>query len=106
MRVPLAHLYTNDKVVLLPTATLLKVLSIVVVFDALNNSLGGVMCGLGLQRRAAVAQLTGYYVVGMPISLFIVFGSSRFTGATAASVLWGGVALSMGTSSLLQLKVI
>jgi MATE family multidrug resistance protein len=104
-RTTIARLYTEDQVILSATASLLRILPLVVIVDALNNSLGGVMCGLGLQRRAAIAQLTGYYFVGMPVSLLVVFGSSRFTDVAGASILWGGVALSMSTSSLLQLKV-
>jgi hypothetical protein len=56
----LASLYSKDAVVVEASETLLQVLCLVVLCDAVNNALGGVLCGLGLQKEAAKSQLTGY----------------------------------------------
>ena len=66
---PLSKLYVPPKTdagLAAATRKLLKVLAGFVAVNALNSSLMGVLAGLGRQAAAAAAQLTGYYLVGVP----------------------------------------
>ncbi len=118
---PLSKLYVPPKAdagLAAATRKLLKVLAGFVAVNALNSSLMGVLAGLGRQAAAAAAQLTGYYLVGVPSALLAVFGPPGVLslyllpgrgggGVRAAGAIWAlGVGLSMATSSALQLRVL
>lgn len=98
------QIYTSDPHVVDLTSKLILVLAIVLPFDALNNCIGGIMGGLGLQRIAAKCQLFGYYIIGMPTAAVIVFArGEQHLKSTDVLIIWGGVALSMATSCLMQI---
>ncbi len=91
--------YSRDGEVRARAARLMAVLAVVVVCDACNNAVGGIMNGLGLQRAAAKFQLVGYYMVGIPIAAIAVFA---LHAQRPLFWLWGGVAIAMCTSCALQ----
>jgi hypothetical protein len=60
-----------------------------------------VCSGLGLQRYAAAAQLTGYYVIGAPTGAMLAFGA--YSGERDGVFgLWLGIALAMLAGAALQ----
>jgi MATE family multidrug resistance protein len=100
LRKQIPLIYTSDPEIVQLTSDLLYVLAAVLPVDALNNCMGGIMGGLGLQRKAAICQLIGYYLIGMPLAVILVF----VVKAQGKGVfwLWGGVFCSMLSSCCLQ----
>ena len=152
----IARLYTRDSELVDLTASLLVVLTVVVILvsisgtsphgvldttemtasrpsqDAINNTAGGVMGGLALYKEAAraqvngptncytfqlvltvfsmISQMVGFYVVGMPIAIFMAYGtwgvSAGGYGRRGMFFLWSGVGLGQVSSTALQLGVL
>jgi len=100
-----AALFTRNAGLQELSASVLQLLAGLTFMDAINNALGGIMSGLGLQRAIAVCQLVGYYAVGNPLGLAATFG--YFHGSEAGVyALWGGNLLAMGASIAMQAAVL
>jgi MATE family multidrug resistance protein len=84
----LAGLYTDDVAVLELTATLLPIAGVFQVFDGLQVVAIGLLRGLGDTRVPVVANIVGFWCIGLPISLWLGFGR----GLGAAGLWWGFVA--------------
>ena len=84
------------------TARLLPLVSVVLLLDAISNSLQGICSGLGLQRVAALANMLGYYVIGIPAAVVLAFVvyKDRKEGVFG---LWIGVGGAMLTAALLMI---
>eukprot|EP00475_Leptophrys_vorax_P044309 TRINITY_DN8833_c0_g3_i1.p1 TRINITY_DN8833_c0_g3~~TRINITY_DN8833_c0_g3_i1.p1 ORF type:complete len:528 (-),score=108.89 TRINITY_DN8833_c0_g3_i1:840-2357(-) len=104
LRKQIPYIYTTDPGIVELTSQLLYVLAGLLPFDALNNCMGGIMGGLGLQRKAAVCQLIGYYFIGMPLAVILVFWVK--VPGNGVFWLWGGAALSMFSSSVMQATIL
>lgn len=103
LRHHIAQIYSNDPEIQQLTANLLLVLSAFLPFDAINSCLSGIMSGLGLQRYAALCQVVGFYLVGMPIGIILVFAVKVDHGVYW---LWGGVGISMFTSAFMGIVIL
>lgn len=84
----LAHIYTNDDAVLAIAVVLLPIAGLFQVFDGLQVVSAGVLRGAGDTRVPMVISLAGFWLVGMPISVYL----GLFTPLAAAGLWWGFVA--------------
>ena len=84
----LASVYSSDPAVLTIAIVLLPIAGLFQVFDGLQVVGAGVLRGTGDTRAPMLIALAGFWLVGMPISVY--FG--LFTPAGAAGLWWGFVA--------------
>lgn len=71
---PLIELYTNDAQVLAVGPGLLAIVAAFEVFDGIQAVSTGALRGLGETRAPMIANLVGYWVLGLPLGLFLCFG--------------------------------
>jgi multidrug resistance protein, MATE family len=72
----LAGLYTPEHAVIGIAAALIPIAGIFQVFDGLQAVGAGVLRGLGDTRVPLVAMLAGYWLIGVPISVFLGYKTS------------------------------
>jgi MATE family multidrug resistance protein len=84
----LAHLYTDDRAVIALSAVLIPIAGIFQVFDGLQVVAAGVLRGVGDTRAPLVVNLLGFWLIGMPVSLYLGFRA----GAGPVGLWWGLVA--------------
>jgi MATE family multidrug resistance protein len=70
---PLIELYTHDPQVLAVGSSLLIVVAAFEVFDGIQTISTGALRGLGETRVPMLANLVGYWVLGLPLGLFLCF---------------------------------
>jgi MATE family multidrug resistance protein len=83
--VALASLFSDDGAVIAIAATLIPVAGVFQVADGLQAVGAGVLRGLGDTRVPLVAMLSGYWVIGVPVSVFLGFK----TGVGPRGLWWG-----------------
>jgi MATE family multidrug resistance protein len=71
---PLIRLYTSDPRVLAVGPGLLVIVAAFEVFDGIQSVSTGALRGLGETRVPMLANLVGYWVLGLPLGLFLCFG--------------------------------
>jgi MATE family multidrug resistance protein len=71
---PLIRLYTHDPQVLAVGPGLLVIVAAFEVFDGIQSVCTGALRGLGETRIPMLANLVGYWVLGLPLGLFLCFG--------------------------------
>lgn len=84
----LAHIYTNDSAVVVIAVVLLPIAGLFQVFDGLQVVGAGVLRGAGDTRVPMVISLAGFWLIGMPISIYL----GLYTPLAAAGLWWGFVA--------------
>ena len=95
LAVPLARAFTIDGRVIAVAATLIPVAGVFQVFDGGQAVGAGVLRGLGDTRAPLVAMLAGYWLIGLPVSVWLGFHTPlRATG------LWWGFVASLGSVAL------
>jgi len=77
--------YSADAAVVALAATLLPIVAAFELFDGLQVVAGGVLRGMGATRVAAVANLIGYYALGLPLGWWL--GRPERLGL--AGIWWG-----------------
>jgi len=70
---PLVALYTTDPEVMRLGGTLLMVVAAFEIFDAIQTVATGALRGLGETRVPMLANLAGYWVLGLPLGLTLCF---------------------------------
>lgn len=95
----LARLYGDDPRVLELAATLLPIAGVFQVFDGLQVVAIGLLRGLGDTRVPMLANMVGYWLVGMPVSLWLGFGAGL-----GAPGLWWGLVVGLVTVALFMLR--
>uniref|UniRef100_A0AAV2JAH1 Multidrug and toxin extrusion protein n=1 Tax=Knipowitschia caucasica TaxID=637954 RepID=A0AAV2JAH1_KNICA len=81
-------IFTSDKTIVDIVSHSLTVYIIVQFFDAILCVCSGILIGAGMQKIAAVTHLVGYYVIGLPIGIALMFYAElRIIG------LWIGIAV-------------
>lgn len=98
----LARLYSQDLGVISVAAMLIPIAGVFQVFDGTQVVAGGVLRGLGDTRAPMIANLLGYWAVGIPVSFYLGF----HVGLGPAGLWWGlvlGLAL-VGASLLLRVR--
>jgi MATE family multidrug resistance protein len=71
---PLIELYTHDARVLAVGPGLLGIVAAFEVFDGIQTVSTGALRGLGETRAPMMANLVGYWVLGLPLGFFLCFG--------------------------------
>jgi MATE family multidrug resistance protein len=71
---PLIELYTSDAQVLAVGPGLLAIVAAFEVFDGIQTVSTGALRGLGETRAPMLANLVGYWVLGLPLGFFLCFG--------------------------------
>jgi MATE family multidrug resistance protein len=84
----LAALYTSDASVIAIAGALIPIAGVFQVFDGLQAVGAGVLRGLGDTRVPLIAMLSGYWLVGIPVSVVLAF----HTGMGPQGLWWGFVA--------------
>jgi MATE family multidrug resistance protein len=98
----LARLYSRDLEVVTVAAMLIPIAGVFQVFDGTQVVAGGVLRGLGDTRAPMIANLLGYWLVGIPVSYYLAF-EARLGPAG----LWWGLVLGLalvGVSLLLRVR--
>ncbi|HMU62299.1 MAG TPA: MATE family efflux transporter [Gemmatimonadales bacterium] len=94
----LAGLYTDSEAVLLMAAVLLPLAGIFQVFDGIQVVASGVLRGLGDTRSPMIINVIGFWLVGIPTSLYLAFR----TGLGARG-LWLGLVLGLASVAVILL---
>ncbi|XP_077402360.1 multidrug and toxin extrusion protein 1-like isoform X2 [Vanacampus margaritifer] len=69
----IAYIFTTDKDIVARVANVLMMYSVTHVADAFAAVMGGIVRGAGKQMVGAVCSLVGFYVVGFPIGVSLMF---------------------------------
>jgi multidrug resistance protein, MATE family len=96
-----AGLYTTDASVLAIAVILLPIAGLFQVFDGLQVVGAGVLRGAGDTRFPMLIGLAGFWLVGMPISVYL----GLYTPARAAGLWWGFVAGLGAVAAFLLLRI-
>ncbi len=97
----LAALYTRDAAVLALSVSLIRLAGVFQVFDGLQVVAAGILRGVGDTRVPMLAGLLGFWIVGMPISIWLGLLSS----GGAVGLWWGLVAGLAATALFLIARV-
>eukprot|EP00802_Teleaulax_amphioxeia_P007173 Tamp_07179.p1 GENE.Tamp_07179~~Tamp_07179.p1 ORF type:complete len:664 (-),score=63.03 Tamp_07179:232-2223(-) len=74
LRAPVISLYTTDDAIARVAHSLFGPLGALITLQALNCTTQGVLTGAGLQRYTATCNLVGWYIVGVPLALSLIWG--------------------------------
>lgn len=94
----LARLYTGDTVVLAVALSLIPVAGVFQVFDGLQAVGAGVLRGLGDTRAPMIINILGFWLFGMPVSIYL-----GFSAGLGPRGLWWGFVVGLGAVALLLL---
>ena len=97
----LAAMYTSDAAVIAITATLIPIAGLFQVFDGMQAVGAGVLRGLGDTRVPLVAMLAGYWLIGVPVSVFLGYR----TPLGPQGLWWGFVAGLASVAVFLLIRV-
>ena len=84
----IAQLYTSDSLAAALAAMLIPIAGVFQIFDGIQAVSGGILRGLGDTRTPMLVNVVGFWLIGMPISLYLGFRTS----AGPAGLWWGLVA--------------
>jgi MATE family, multidrug efflux pump len=85
---PLARMFTSDARVLAVAIQLIPIAGIFQVFDGIQAVAAGVLRGIGDTRAPLIVNLFGFWLLGVPISVYLGF----YTESRAIGLWWGFVA--------------
>jgi MATE family multidrug resistance protein len=98
---PLARLYTRDTTLIAITSSLIPIAGVFQIFDGLQAVGAGVLRGLGDTKVPLIAMLSGYWLIGVPVSVVLGFK----TGMGPQGLWWGFVAGLAAVAAFLLLRV-
>jgi MATE family, multidrug efflux pump len=88
---PLARLYSRELDVIAIAAALIPIAGVFQVFDGLQVVAAGVLRGAGDTRGPMLINLLGYWVLGLPLSVYL-----GFVAEWGPAGLWWGLVLGLG----------
>ncbi|KAJ2834394.1 ethionine resistance protein [Coemansia furcata] len=91
-------LYSNDPGVIAIVALIMPICAMFQFADAMSGMSGGIMRSLGRQAVGAWINLPSYYVIGLPLGLYLTYGAPSM-GVTG---LWIGIAVAATLTSFGQ----
>nr|XP_056721001.1 multidrug and toxin extrusion protein 1 [Euleptes europaea] len=93
-----AYIFTDDKEIVALVSKVMMIFSPFHLLDAVAATCGGVLRGAGKQKIGAIANAVGYYAIGLPIGIALMFGYKL-----GVMGLWSGliVCISLQASSFL-----
>ena len=94
----LARIYTGEAAVLALAVALIPLAGVFQVFDGLQVVASGVLRGIGDTRSPMLLNLLGFWCIGMPVGLWLGFGTPM-----GPRGLWWGLVLGLAAVSLLLL---
>jgi MATE family multidrug resistance protein len=97
----LAQLFTNDLQVVLLAAMLIPIAGVFQIFDGLQAVAVGVLRGLGDTVAPMVINLLGFWLIGLPLCIYLGF----YSDAGATGLWWGMVAGLFAVAVLLLLRI-
>jgi len=98
----LASLYTSDPALIAATVALIPIAGVFQIFDGSQTVGAGVLRGLGDTRVPLVAMLSGYWLVGVPVSVLLGLES----GMGPQGLWWGFVAGLTSVATFLLWRVL
>lgn len=98
LRDELPRIYTADPHVLVVAALLLPIAGAFQLLDGLQVVGGGILRGMGRTRPAALFNLLGYYVLGLPVAWYLAF-----TTEMGVEGIWWGLTLGLLVVAVLLL---
>jgi len=97
----LARVYSSDPEVVALASRLIPIAGVFQVFDGLQVVSIGVLRGVGDTRAPMVVNILGFWLIGLPVSLWLAFGA----GFGAVGLWWGFVAGLGAVAIFLVLRV-
>jgi MATE family multidrug resistance protein len=100
---PLARMFTPDPRVIAVAVMLIPIAGIFQVFDGIQAVAAGILRGIGDTRAPLIVNLFGFWLLGVPVSIYLGF----YTSAGAAG-LWWGLVVGLGAVAvflLLRIRV-
>ncbi|XP_075296264.1 multidrug and toxin extrusion protein 2 isoform X3 [Opisthocomus hoazin] len=67
------YIFTNDKEIVILVSKVMIIFAPFHLFDAAAATCGGVLRGTGKQKMGAIANAIGYYAIGLPIGISLMF---------------------------------
>ncbi|XP_066491486.1 multidrug and toxin extrusion protein 2-like [Tiliqua scincoides] len=68
-----AYIFTSDKEIVALVSKVMMIFAPFHLFDAISATCGGVLRGAGKQKFGAIANAIGYYAIGLPIGISLMF---------------------------------
>jgi MATE family multidrug resistance protein len=97
----IAAVYTSDMAVIALAVVLIPIAGIFQVFDGTQAVSAGILRGIGDTRAPAIANFVGFWLIGMPVSLYLGF----HTRAGPVGLWWGFVVGLAAVATVLLLRV-
>ena len=94
----LARAYTGDATVVALAATLIPIAGVFQVFDGVQAVAAGVLRGIGDTHAAAIINVVGFWLIGLPVSWWLAF---REGGGAVG--LWWGIVVGLAAVALILL---
>ncbi|XP_009977282.1 PREDICTED: multidrug and toxin extrusion protein 1, partial [Tauraco erythrolophus] len=69
------YIFTNDKEIVILVSKVMIIFAPFHLFDAAAATCGGVLRGTGKQKMGAIANAIGYYAIGLPIGISLMFAA-------------------------------
>ena len=92
----LTALYTHDEAIVALIRPLLALAALFAIFDAVQIILTGALRGMALTRVPMLANLIGYWVIGLPVGILLAFHSlTRQSRPSGVLGIWSGLTLAL-----------
>jgi multidrug resistance protein, MATE family len=98
---PLAVMFTPDSRVIAIAVMLIPIAGIFQVFDGIQAVAAGILRGIGDTRAPLIVNLFGFWLLGVPVSIYLGF----YTSARAAGLWWGLVVGLAAVAVFLLLRI-